>query len=138
MQTTPELFHESLDHAVREVAQYVTATEGNKQSRGLKVLAAALWPTKSTDEAHRHLLDCLNDDRPHKLAPAELFAIGRIGRDVGCPAVANYVAREMGYNDPTPKDPKREVDDLRARIADGLDFIRANAEKLDRLTKAAA
>lgn len=133
MTKTPELFHESLDHAVREVAQ--CCTSGG--TRGLKALAAALWPTKSTDEAHRHLLDCLNDDRPHKLAPAELLAIMRIGRDVGCHAVANYLAREAGYNDPSPKDPQREVDEIRARLADGLDFIRANAEKLDRLAKAA-
>lgn len=105
---------------------------------GHKKLAALVWPKLSVNSAHKRLLESLNDDRPHKLAPAELLAIMRIGRDVGCHAVANYLAREAGYNDPSPKDPQREVDEIRARLADGLDFIRRNADKLERLTKATA
>jgi hypothetical protein len=117
------LVHESLADAVAEVAQ---ACGGKKR------LAEALWPTNNG--AHSHLLDCLNPDRPHKLGPDELISIARIGRERGVDSVARYLNAEMGYEMPKPVDAAVEADRLRTRIADGLDYIRANAARLEQLT----
>ncbi len=117
------LVHESLADAVAEVA---IACGGKKK------LAEALWPTNNG--AHSHLLDCLNPDRPHKLGPDELISIARIGRERGVDSVARYLCAEMGYEMPRPLNPDQEADELRKRIADGLDYVRANAERLESLT----
>lgn len=122
------LFHETLADAIREVARL---------AGGTKPLAAAIWPAKSPNDAHRQLLDCLNDDRPHKLAPGELMMIARIGRERECDAVMTFICRECGYEDPRVANMDAVKTDLQTRIADGLDYVRANMGRLDRMAQLA-
>ncbi len=119
-----DLMHESYQDAVKEVAVVCGGT---------KALAAYLWPSKSAASAQTHLLDCLNPDRPHKLAPEELMLIARVGRERGCDAVARFFCAEAGYQPPMALNPEKERDQLRGRIADGLDFLKANMARLERL-----
>jgi hypothetical protein len=120
-----ELIHESIEDAVREVA---------RACGGTKALSQHLFcPAQSAQSAHTRFLDCLNEDRPAKFSPSELVALGRIGREQGCDAVARYLCAEMGYQQPVPLNANEIADELRSRIADGLNFIKANMGRLERL-----
>lgn len=114
---------ESLADAVTEVARLV---------KGKKYLAEMLWPAKGT-AAHTHLLDCLNTDRPHKLAPEELIRIACIGREHGCDAVVRFICQESGYEVPKAKNMDEMRTELKTRIADGLDRLNANLDLLKRM-----
>lgn len=98
-----QLFHESWGDALREV---IAACGGAKQ------VAARLWPEKTPDAAHRLLLDCLNETRPERLDPDRLRLVLRMGRDAGCHAGMNYLARDVGYEDCKPLDPQDEQTQL--------------------------
>lgn len=121
-----ELMHETLADAIREVALLCG---------GSKSLACAIWPAKGPNEAHRHLLDCLNEDRPHKLSPDELIMIARLGRERGSDAVMRYLCAEAGYQSPIALHPDVERDKIRERIADGMAFIKANWQRLESLER---
>lgn len=120
-----ELMHESIEDAVRDVA---------RACGGTKALAQHLFcPSHSAQSAHARFLDCLNSERPAKFSPSELIAIGRIGREQGCDAVARFLCAEMGYQQPVALHANEIADELRTRIADGLTFIKANMARLERL-----
>lgn len=120
-----DLIHEDLRGAVMEVAALCG---------GAKALAVAVWPAKGT-AAHSHLLDCLNPDRPHKLAPDELITIARLGRERGSNAVMNFLCGEAGYEQAQPRNLQEQMDETRKQIAVGLQFLQANMSKLERLSK---
>jgi hypothetical protein len=99
----PRLFYDNFEDA----ASQVVAACG-----GPKAVGAFLWPTKSADSARTRLLDCLNPKEPDKLAPEEIIALAKMGRDRGCHAIAEWLNFEAGYAPPTPVDP----DDTRAEL----------------------
>ncbi len=105
-----QLFHETWADALREV---MAACGGPKQ------VAAKLWPEKTPDAAHRILLDCMNDTRPEKLDPDRLRMVLRLGRNMGCHAGANWLLRDLGYED------AREVTPEDKRAALQRDYIAA-------------
>lgn len=104
------LFYESLADALRAVVQALGGT---------KAAGCRLWPEKTPESAHRTLLDCLNEARPEKLSPEQVLYLLSAGRQVGCHAAMNYLAREAGYSDPAPIEPE----DQRARLQ--REFIEA-------------
>jgi hypothetical protein len=79
-------------NALRDAAAQVAIAVGGK-----KKLAAMIWPGLPTAAAHKRLLDSLNENRPHKLGPDELIALGRIGRMNGVHAVASLMCDFSGY-----------------------------------------
>lgn len=114
---------ESLADAVAEVAKVLG---------GKKKLALMVWPAKG-DSSHSHLLDCLNPDRPHKLSPDELVRIARLGREQGCDAVVRFFCQESGYEVPKAKNVDELRTELQTRIAEGLEYLKANMQRLDLL-----
>ncbi len=120
---TESIKFESYQDAVREVARVCGGT---------KPLATLLWSTKTPQQAHSHLLDCLNTDRPHKLSPDELITIARLGRERGCDALMEFIAGETGY-EIKPVDDEKLLEGLKDRIAVGLEYLQANMELLKRI-----
>lgn len=116
MAMQPELFHESIEDALREVIQV---------SGGPKVVACQLWPDKAPDAAHRTLLACLNEDRQERFSPGQLAQLLRIGRSKGCHTAMNFLASDCGYSHPQPIEPEDE----RARLQ------REYIEAVNRLSK---
>ncbi|CAJ0698698.1 hypothetical protein [Ralstonia holmesii] len=104
------LFYESFNDALDAVV---------KSCGGAKVVASKLWPEKTPDAAHRLLLACLNEGRVEKLSPEQTLFLLKLGRDRGCHAAMNFLARDCGYADPTPIEPEDE----RARLQ--REFIEA-------------
>ena len=98
-----QLFHESLNDALREV---IAACGGAKQ------VAAKVWPEKAPDAAHRLLLDCLNETRPERLSPDRLRLILRAGREANCHSGMNWLLQDLGYADCKPLSPQDEQDEL--------------------------
>lgn len=97
------LFYDTFEDAVK----HVVALLG-----GAKEAAHILWPTKSPEAARTRLLDCLNPKEPDKLAPDEIVALARAGRDVGCHAIIHFLCTEAGYAQPTPIAPGDEAAEL--------------------------
>lgn len=87
-----------------------------KDCGGSKAVGCALWPEKSTDSAQRLLLDCLNEDRPQRLAPEQVLLILRYARERGCHVGMQFLADELSYAAPVPIEPKDEADELRRQV----------------------
>lgn len=106
-----------------------------KACGGSKPVGCALWPEKSADAAQRLLLDCLNDDRPQKLAPEQVLLILRMAREKGCHAGMSFLADELSYAEPVPIEPKDEADELRRQVLEmgrQLQVALGRIEQLDR------
>ena len=89
-----------------------------KSAGGSKVVGSQLWPEMLVDQAHRKLLDCLNDDRPHRLTPDQVLMVASMARAKGCHAFMIFCAGRLHYDAPIPRDPKDEAAELlRAFIA---------------------
>jgi hypothetical protein len=119
--THQSLFHESLSDALKEVIQ---------AAGGSKSVACKLWPEKTPDSAHRTLLDALNENRAEKLSPEQVLFLLRIGREVGCHAAVNYMARESGYSDPQPVEPEDEKASLMREFIAAQKSMAMIAERL--------
>jgi hypothetical protein len=104
-----KLLIETLADAVADVA----AVYG-----GRKVLAGLLWPTKTPQEAHTRLLDCLNPERSAKLAPGDVMMIARLGRERGCHAVMQFMCADAGYEPPVAIRPAEVERDLVRQMHD--------------------
>jgi hypothetical protein len=104
------LFYEDINDAFNEVV---------RACGGAKVVACKLWPEKAPDAAHRLLLACLNESRVERLSPEHVLLLLKMGRERGCHAGINFMARDAGYDDPKPVEP----DDERARLQ--REFIEA-------------
>lgn len=97
-----------------------------KACGGSKAIGALLWPEKGPESAQRTLLDCLNDDRPQKLAPEQVLLILRQARERGCHAGMQYLAAALSYAEPVPIEPRDEADELRRQVlAMGAQLTRA-------------
>lgn len=125
------LMHESLNDALREAVQAIGGT---------KKVGCMLWPEMTADHASSRLRDCLNTDRREKLSPEQVDMIGRMGRQVGCHAVASWMMRSMGYADPVPVEPEDEIARMQrefieatktlGQLAARIESVQSNASKL--------
>lgn len=89
-----------------------------KAAGGSKVVGHKFWPELLLDQAQRKLLDCLNDDRPHRLTPEQVMLVAAMARDAGCHAFMEYCARRLNYAPPVARDPRDEAAELqRAFVA---------------------
>src|SRR4051812_6681689 len=79
---------------------------------GSKAVGSKLWPEKTVEAAQRHLLACLNEDKPERLSPDQLLLLMRMGRERGCHDVMAFMADTLGYAKPVPIDPRDELTDL--------------------------
>lgn len=83
-----------------------------KACGGSKVVGHKLWPEKTVDAAQRHLLACLNDDKPERLSPEQLTLLMRMGHEKGFHGVMEFFATDIGYSEPIPTDPRDELVEL--------------------------
>jgi hypothetical protein len=102
---------------------------------GSKTVGPKLWPEKTPEAAQRLLLDCLNDDRPQKLAPEQVEFVFRIARERGCHAGMQYLAAALSYAEPTPIEPKDEADQLRRRLLEMGRELQAGLAKLEQIER---
>ena len=117
------LFYESLADALRAVVQAMG---------GAKPVGSKLWPEKTPDAAARQLNDCLNESRPEKLSPEQVLWLLAAGRQVGCHAAMNYLAREAGYSDPLPVEPEDERARLQREYIEATKALQAIAGRIER------
>lgn len=112
-----------------------------KAAGGSKQVGHKVFPEKLVDQAQRHLLNCLNDDRPERLNPDQVLLIAKLARDNGCHAYAQHMADLLGYAEPVPVEPRDEADELRRqllKIGKDLQDKLARLEGLERVTLRAA
>lgn len=105
-----------------------------KACGGSKQVGPALWPEKAPDAAQRALLDCLNEERPAKLAPEQVLLILRLARAKGCHEGMDFIATELGYAPPVPIEPRDEMAELQRQF---IEAVHAQAELARRIERAA-
>lgn len=120
-----QLFHETWADALREV---IAACGGAKQ------VAGKLWPEKTTDSAHKLLLDCLNETRPERLDPDRLRMVLKMGRDKGCHAGVNWLLRDIGYDDAKVVEPEDKRAQLQRDFVTATKSLQALAAQIERLS----
>lgn len=103
-----------------------------KACGGSKVVGPQLWPEKLVDAAQRTLLDCLNEDRPAKLAPEQVLLIFRLARAKGCHVGMEFFCSELGYCAPTPMEPRDEVADLMRSFNESVAHQSAIAARIEK------
>lgn len=84
----PELFDDSIFDALGAAVQ---------AAGGVKRVACKLWPTLDPTIAAARLRGGLNPEHAQKLDPDEQRAIARIGKEVGCHSVMEFLALDLGY-----------------------------------------
>jgi hypothetical protein len=104
-----------------------------KACGGSKKVGHTLWPGKTVDAAQRHLLACLNEDKPERLCPDDLLHLLRLARAVGCHSGVEYIAEALGYAKPQPIEPKDELGDLLRQYLQQRDQDKNRDERLQRL-----
>jgi hypothetical protein len=124
MSGQPELFHETLNDALREVIEALG---------GAKKVGPLMRPEKAVDASARWVLDCLNPDRDHRFDPDQVLWLLREGRRIGCHAVARFLMREGGYAEPVPLDPRDEADELRRKFIHAVEIQGQIANRLAKL-----
>lgn len=100
---------------------------------GSKVVGPKLFPEKTLESAQRLLLDCLNPDRSAHLTPEQAMLVMRMGREVGCHDVMNYLADSLGYAAPVPIDPRDELAELLRVTIESRKAEAARNERIERL-----
>ena len=121
---TPSLFHESLSDALRECIS---------ACGGLKVVGKLLWPEKDADVGGRLLSDCLNESKREKLSPEQVILILRLARKRGCHAGIMFIARDLGYSDPSPIEPEDEKARLQREFIEASRHMARLAERIEQI-----
>lgn len=91
-----------------------------KQLGGAKSVGPLLWPDKPFETAHRLLLDCLNEERPARLAPEHVQRLLALAKGRGVHAGMEFLARSLGYAQPVPIEPRDEAADLTRRVLEAV------------------
>lgn len=123
MQQEP-LFFERMEEALAAVID---------RCGGRKAFAAELFPDKPMRDAHNLLDAMLNPDRREKFAPAQVAYVVRRGREVGCHAVMQFLARDAGYAEPVPVDPADVEAELQRSFIDAVDRLESIKAELQRV-----
>ena len=116
---------ESLNEALIDA---VKALGGSKQ------VGYKLWPEKTVDAAQRHLLACLNEDKPERLTPDHLMMLLRLARSIGHHASLSFILADLGYAPTQPVEPRDESAELQRQF---MESVRIQSQIVDRMEKAA-
>jgi hypothetical protein len=119
-----DLWHDSLEDALRSVVEAVG---------GPKVVANAIWPSKSVIDAARLLNHCLDSERPEKLALEDLVVISRMGRESGFHTVMAFLSKALGYQDPQPVEPEDERAALERQFIESVEVQRRILDRIEKL-----
>lgn len=119
----PKLFYDGFEDAAKAVVICCG---------GPKVVGSKLWPAKSADAARTRLLDCLNAERLEKLAVDEIMMLARMGREVGCHAIAEWINAEAGYTPPVASDPEDERDAMQRKFVDAVEQLGAISKRFEK------
>lgn len=124
---------ESFQHSIPQVFESVedASKEVVRSLGGTKKVGPMLWPAKDAAEAQRHLNDCLNADRPQRLAPHELITLARWGKEVGCHALAAFFNERAGYAPPVPISPEDEQAELKRKTIEAVGYMRLLVERAE-------
>jgi len=106
-----------------------------KAAGGSATVGPKLWPEKPREAAQRLLLDCLNDDRPAKLAPEQVLLVLRLAREKGHHEGVDFILADLGYSPTKPIEPKDEAADLMRQY---IESVAEQKRTADRMEKAAA
>jgi len=115
--------HESLNEALIECV---------KAAGGSKTVGHKLWPEKAVDAAQRHLLACLNEDKPERLTPDHLLMLLRLARDKGHHGGLAYMAAQLGYAAPQPLEPRDEAAELMRQYIEAVAEQKRTADRMER------
>lgn len=99
---------------------------------GSKQVAAKLWPEKEPLAAQRHLLACLNEDKPERLSPDHLMLLLRMARDKGHHSAFGFMCGALGYAEPQPINPKDELTELLREYMESKKQDGVKAERIER------
>lgn len=119
----PALFHETLSDALRECVS---------ACGGMKAVGSRLWPEKDPEHAGRLMSDCLNDAKREKISPDQMLLLLRMARERGCHAGLTFIARALGYADPTPIEPEDERAKLQREYIEAARHMARLAERIER------
>jgi hypothetical protein len=117
---------ESLNEALIDA---VKALGGSKQV-GFK-----LWPEKTVDAAQRHLLACLNEEKPERLTPDHLMMLLRLARASGHHESLAFILGDLGYAPTQPVEPRDESAELQRQF---MESVRMQQQIVERMEKAAS
>lgn len=123
------LCHDSAADALREVVM---------AAGGFKVVGSLMFPEFSAEHAAGKLRDCLNVDRREKLSIEQIMLVIRIGRQHGCHALINHLARDGGYADPLPVDADDEKTRLQREFCAATKSLQAMASRIEAITATSA
>lgn len=115
------LFYDSVYDAIKDVI---------KRMGGNKAVGQKLWPELAPDKVAGKLSDCLNESRAEKLSPEQFILLLKMGREVNCHAAINFVAREIGYMDPTPINKEDQKERLQREFIESVKHINKLTEDL--------
>lgn len=105
---------------------------------GSKQVGPLLWPDAAPDAAQRKLLDCLNEDRPHHLTPAQTLMVLRLARHRGFHDAADFMMAELGYAAPVPVEPRDEAAELQRQFITASNQLAAMLGRIESLQAQAA
>lgn len=100
---------------------------------GSKQVGHKLWPEKTMEAAQRHLLACLNEDKPERLSPEQLLLLMRMARERGCHDVLRFMCADLGYAEPVPIDPKDELTELMRQANELRMLLLKSNERIERM-----
>ena len=98
---------------------------------GSKRVGAQLWPEKTIEAAQRHLLACLNDDKPERLTPEHLMLLLRMGRKAGHHLAIGFVLDTLGYAPTQPVQPRDEGAELQRQFVEAVRLQQALVERME-------
>lgn len=99
---------------------------------GSKVAGHKLWPEKTVDAAQRHLLACLNDDKPERLTPDHLLMLLRMARQKGCMVGIDYMLKQLSCAPAQPIEPRDEMAELQRAFIESVNLQAKLAERIER------
>jgi hypothetical protein len=100
---------------------------------GSKVVAHKLWPEKTVDAAQRHLLNCLNEDKPERLTPDHTLMLMRMARKKGCHVGMQFLCAALGYAQPVPIDHRDEAAELKRQFIEAVAKMASMAQRIEQL-----
>ena len=103
-----------------------------KAAGGSKVVGHKLWPEKMVDAAQRHLLACLNEDKPERLSPEHLLMLLRLARERGCLVGLNFMLGELSCAPAQPIEPRDEMAELQRAFIESVNLQAKLAERMER------
>lgn len=94
-----------------------------KAAGGSAIVGKKLFPEKAPEAAQRHLLDCLNEDRPAKLSPDHLMLLLRLARAKGFHGGVAFILADLGYSPTSPIEPKDEAAEIARQFVEASERI---------------